>query len=123
MSEAPGAALSHLFVHVRDLAATRRSYVDLLGLEPLMEGGGYLRVGGGGGFHAGFEERDAPDVGAAGIELVIRVDDVDAAYARLVAAGVPFDTSPEDQEWGARHAWLRDPDGYRLSLFSPSAHG
>lgn len=114
-----GAAFSHLFVHVRDLAATRRFYVELLGLEALMEGGGYLRVGGAGGFHAGFEERDAPEVGAAGIELVIRVDDVDAAYERLSAAGVTFDTRPEDQEWGARHAWLRDPDGYRLSLYTP----
>jgi uncharacterized glyoxalase superfamily protein PhnB len=26
--------------------------------------------------------------------------------------------TPEDQEWGARHAWLTDPDGYRLSLVS-----
>lgn len=113
------AALSHLFIHVTDLARTRAFYVDLLGLEPLMEGGGYLRVGGGGGFHLGFEERDAPEVGAAGIELVVRVEDVDAAYERLIAAGVTFDTKPGDQDWGARHAWLRDPDGYRLSIYTP----
>lgn len=113
-------ALSHLFVHVGDLARSKAFYVDLLGLEVLLEHPGYLRVGGGDGFHLGLEER-APDlVGAAGIELVVRVDDVDATVAALRAAGVET-TDPEDQEWGARHAWLRDPDGYRLSVFTPSA--
>ena len=44
------AALSHLFVHVRDLERARRFYVDYVGLEVLQEGGGYLRLGGSGGF-------------------------------------------------------------------------
>ncbi len=110
---------SHLFVHVRDLPRTRAFYVDLLGLDVLLEHEGYVRVGGGGGFHIGFEQRDADEVGAAGIEIVVGVDDVDAAYDRLRAAGITFDSRPEDQPWGARHVWLRDPDGYRLSLSGP----
>jgi catechol 2,3-dioxygenase-like lactoylglutathione lyase family enzyme len=111
------ARLSHLFVHVSDLAATRRFYVDQLGLEVLMEEPGYLRVGNADGWHIGLEE--VPDqVGSAGIELVLRVDDVDEAYRRLTDAGVSFDTAPRDTEWGPRHAWLRDPSGYRLSIYS-----
>jgi catechol 2,3-dioxygenase-like lactoylglutathione lyase family enzyme len=112
---------SHLFVHVRHLGRTREFYADLLGLAVLMEHPGYLRVGGGDGFHIGFEERPEQPVGAVGVEIVVRVDDVDAAYRRLTAAGVVFATEPEDQEWGARHARLTDPDGYRLSLFSEVA--
>ncbi len=108
--------LSHLFVHVSDLTATRHFYVDLLGLEGLMEGGGYLRIGNSDGWHMGMEEGEP--VGADGIELVIGVADVDSAHARLVDAGVTFDTPPTDMEWGARHAWLRDPSGYRLSIYS-----
>ena len=73
-----------------------------LGLEVLLEREGYVRVGGGGGFHIGFEE--GSPVASTGIEIVIRVDDVDAAYRSLQAAGVVFDTPPEDQPWGARHA-------------------
>lgn len=112
-------ALSHLFVHVSDLARTRAFYVDRIGLEVLMEHPGYLRLGGGGGFHLGLEERaDAAVIGAAGIELVIRVPDVDAAYRELTAVGVVFDEAPADMPWGARHVWLTDPDGYRLSLYS-----
>ena len=44
----------------------------------------------------------------------------DAAYDRLCADGVAFGSSPADQEWGMHHAWLRDPDGYRLSISSPN---
>jgi catechol 2,3-dioxygenase-like lactoylglutathione lyase family enzyme len=111
-----GARLSHLFVHVRSLAETRRFYVDLLGLEVLMEEPGYLRIGNADGWHMGMEE--AEPIGADGIELVIGVGDVDEAYRRLADAGVAFDSAPQDMEWGARHAWLRDPSGYRLSIYS-----
>ena len=108
--------LSHLFVHVASLAASRLFYVDQLGLDVLAEEPGYLRIGNADGWHIGMEE--AEPVGADGIELVIRVPDVDAAYARLSDVGVGFDTPPTDTDWGARHAWLRDPSGYRLSIYS-----
>ena len=111
-------SLSHLFVHVSDLARSRRFYADQLGLEVLAAEDGYLRIGGHDGFSMGMEERDAEDVGAAGIEIVIRVPDVDTAYSTLVAAGLSFAAPPADMPWGARHAWLKDPDGYRLSIYS-----
>ncbi|MGH2379911.1 MAG: VOC family protein [Candidatus Limnocylindria bacterium] len=110
------AHLSHLFMHVSSLAESRRFYVDLLGLEVLIDEPGYLRVGNADGWHIGMEE--ATPVGAPGIELVVRVPDVDAAHARLADAGVLFETRPTDTDWGARHAWLRDPSGYRLSVYS-----
>jgi catechol 2,3-dioxygenase-like lactoylglutathione lyase family enzyme len=109
--------LSHLFVHVVALERSRHFYVDLLGLEVLAEESGYLRLGGGDGFQMGIEERPAGEVGGSGIELVVRVPDVDVAAERLRAAGVGI-TAPTDQPWGARHAWLHDPDGYRLSIYS-----
>jgi catechol 2,3-dioxygenase-like lactoylglutathione lyase family enzyme len=117
-----GSSFSHLFVTVRDLGATYRFYVEQLGLEVLMGGPdeGYLRLGGGGGFHIGFEAHPEMAAPPSGMELVIRVDDVDATYERLAGEGIAFDGPPRDQEWGARHAWLRDPSGYRLSIYSPS---
>ena len=112
-------ALTHLFVHVTSLEATRHFYIDYLGLEVLTDDEGYLRVGGGDGFHMGFEERDWADVGAPGIQINVRVDDVDETWRRLREEGVPMSGPPEDQEWGTRQAWLFDPDGYRLSIYSP----
>jgi len=110
------ARLSHVFMLVSNLAAERHLLVDVIGLEVLVDEDGYLRVGGNGGFHLGLEQGDPGVAGDA--ETNIKVDDVDAAYARLVEAEVPVEGPPEDQEWGARHVWLRDVDGRRMSVFS-----
>ncbi len=112
------ARLSHLFMVVSNLERSRAFYVDALGLQVLMDDDGYLRVGGAGGFHMGMEEGSPQQIGCAGIEIVIQVDDVDQRYEQMRAAGVEFESAPADQPWGARHAWLRDPDGCRLSIFS-----
>lgn len=110
------AALSHLFMLVNDLDAARRFWVDTIGLKVLLEEPGYVRVGGDDGFHIGIEEGVPGPVNAT--EIAVRVPDVDAAYQRLVEAGVAVEGPPTDQPWGARHAWLADPDGRRMSIFS-----
>ena len=109
-------SLSHLFLPVRSLAEARRLYVELLGLEVLLDEGGYVRIGGGGGFHMGVEAEPSGAVKQA--DLVVRVDDVDAMVARLRAARVEV-TDAEDQPWGARHAWLHDGDGRPISIYTP----
>jgi catechol 2,3-dioxygenase-like lactoylglutathione lyase family enzyme len=111
-----GPRLSHLFVTAPAPDEMRRFYVELLGLRVLLEEDGYLRIGGGGGFHLGIEAAERDDDPA--IELNVEVPDVDAAYHRLRDHGVAFDAPPQDVPWGARHAWLRDPAGHRLSLYS-----
>jgi catechol 2,3-dioxygenase-like lactoylglutathione lyase family enzyme len=113
-----GPGFSHLFLHVTDLERTRAFYVDRLGVEVLTEGNGYLRLGGGDGFEIGVEQRAHAEIGAPGIELELKVPDVDALVASLRDSDFAV-TEPSDQEWGARHAWLHDPDGYRLSIWSP----
>lgn len=113
-------SLSHVYLSVGSLDEMRRLYVDLLGLEVLIDGGGYVRIGGGGGFHMGIEQE--PDSEPIPTELVIRVDDVDAMAARLRTSGVEV-TDPEDQEWGSRHAWFHDADGRPISIYTPIAPG
>jgi catechol 2,3-dioxygenase-like lactoylglutathione lyase family enzyme len=51
--------------------------------------------------------------------IVFWVDDVDAMYARAVAAGHRPDTSPADAAWGERYFHLLDPDGHELSFARP----
>lgn len=50
--------------------------------------------------------------------LVLTVAEVDAAYARAIAAGATIDREPADQPWGERLGWLVDPFGHRWSLTS-----
>jgi catechol 2,3-dioxygenase-like lactoylglutathione lyase family enzyme len=109
-------AFSHLFAHVGDYERTRHLLVDLLGLEVLMEEGGYLRVGGGDGFHVGIEA--APAGTKPETEIVVRVADVDATLERLRAAGIEI-SDPIDAPWGVRYASFRDADGRPMSLAGP----
>jgi catechol 2,3-dioxygenase-like lactoylglutathione lyase family enzyme len=65
------------------------------------------------------------DVGTSHIGL--QVDDIDAAYARLVAASVPVTSTPVNINapgtiWhGARVLYSRDPDGRTVELIETGA--
>ena len=50
--------------------------------------------------------------------LAFTVEDVDAEYRRLRAAGVTIVSPPEDRPWGARNLCCLDPDGNRVYLRS-----
>lgn len=44
-------------------------------------------------------------------DLSIEVDDVDAAYAVVRASGAEIVHPLQDEEWGVRHFFVRDPNG------------
>jgi len=50
------------------------------------------------------------------VGATLAVDDIDATWRRLAAAGVPFDMTPEKQFWGGTLAHFRDPAGNVLTL-------
>ncbi len=52
-----------------------------------------------------------------GITLTFQVDDADAVWAELHAAGLQ-PTPCRDHAWGARVFYLRDPEGHRLEIWS-----
>ncbi len=47
--------------------------------------------------------------------------DVDAATAKVQAAGADIMLQPTDVFWGARYAWLRDPFGHVWAFNAPLA--
>ncbi|MEM8918078.1 MAG: VOC family protein [Pseudomonadota bacterium] len=49
--------------------------------------------------------------------IYFELEELDAAVAKLEAAGIAFDSGPEDQSWGWREARLRDPAGNPICLF------
>jgi len=51
--------------------------------------------------------------------LIFYHPEVDALYARLVAAGIRPDSAPRDAQWGERFFHLTDPDGHELSFAWP----
>jgi catechol 2,3-dioxygenase-like lactoylglutathione lyase family enzyme len=60
---------------------------------------------------------DAKPVSAgvsSGISLT--VEDLDSTYATLTERGVEFEKPPETMPWGAKAAWMKDPDGNTFFL-------
>jgi catechol 2,3-dioxygenase-like lactoylglutathione lyase family enzyme len=55
----------------------------------------------------------APPASAEGI--LLKVEDIEAARAELLDRGVEI-SEIEDMDWGARHAYFRDPDGNSWQL-------
>jgi lactoylglutathione lyase len=49
-------------------------------------------------------------------ELFVYVDDVDATFGSMRAAGVPLLREPEDMPWGERVAFVADPEGNPVAL-------
>ena len=47
-----------------------------------------------------------------------RDGDGHAPAGRLKSCGIEIEEGPVDRPWQARHAWLRDPDGRRMSIYS-----
>lgn len=60
------------------------------------------------------------DRGRDAAALILRVDDVDAAYADLADADCERVGAPQDRpEWGIRVAHVRDPDGTLVEVNEP----
>lgn len=104
-------------MEVGSLERARWFWVEAIGLAVLEDRGPYIRVGGNGGFAIGIEQSPSGKPSSESPEIVVRVDDVDSAVARLQGLGVEVGPA-QDQPWGWRHVWLKDPDGRPVSIYS-----
>ncbi len=112
--------LNHVLLYVDDVARSRAFYEGRLRFDLVAAEGGYarLRVPGGEAtvaLHAVSADPRPP--WNDGVAIYFEVDELDAYCERLEAAGVAFEQPPRDMPWGWRHAYVRDPDGHRLSLY------
>lgn len=114
--------LGHVIVYVSDLAASVAFYRDALGLEHRFTDAGYAEFATGPTRLALYERRRAewltghPVAPGPAAEIVLVVDDVDAAAAAVRARGVALLREPADRPWGHRTAHVADPDGFVVEL-------
>lgn len=66
---------------------------------------------------ATFSVHRVPHVPGGGIVVYFEVEDLDAKVEELRAAGVEFESGPQDQPWLWREAHVRDPAGNQICLF------
>lgn len=113
------AEISVVYLYVRDLEAALEFFRDRLGIPLERDDASWAEAALGGtrfALHAWHE--GAPEPGSGGVRISFRVDDVDAAAARLRASGVSV-AAVQREEYGS-HCDVIGPEGYVVSLFAPA---
>ena len=119
-------AIDYTVIIVRDMAAMRRFYEDVLRFPLARElSAGWIEYRIGGNTLAlsrpGRTAKDAPTpAGSASLQLAFKVarDDVDRCADELVRHGVDLLEPPTDQSFGHRTLFFRDPDGNLLEVYA-----
>ncbi|WP_420124795.1 bleomycin resistance protein [Longimicrobium sp.] len=110
---------NHYVLAVPDVRLTADFFVRALGFEIVMEPPGWIFVGRDNCWIMLGECPDAippADLGDHSYFAYLRVDDADAFYAQVVAAGVRPHHPIEDKPWGLREFGVRTPDGHRIMI-------
>ncbi len=119
-------AIDYTVIFVRDMAAMRRLYEDILGFPLLRElSPGWIEYRVGGNTLAlarpSLTAADVPTPhGSASLQLAFKVSapEVDRCADELVRQGVNLLSPPTDQVFGHRTLFFRDPDGNLLEVFA-----
>lgn len=114
--------LDHLTLAVQDWKSSRDWYVGHLGFKvefEIPQGGrsglGVAAIQDDAGLTVFLEQFDEPVLSGQS-SYTLQVDDVDALFERLSAAGVDFVAPPGKHFWGYG-ALLADPDGHMLHMY------
>lgn len=119
-------AIDYTVIFVRDMAAMRRFYENVLGFPLLRElSPNWIEYGLGGNTLAlatpGRTAADAPvPRGTASLQLAFKVSatEVDACAGELVSQGIALLSPPTNQPFGHRTLFFRDPDGNLLEVYA-----
>ena len=113
--------LNHVAIQVRDLSASRYFYRDILGLaeipRPAFDFDGAWFALGKQELHLILNEC-LSDSDRSQHHFALRIDDPFAAKAELAKRGVTGFEGPKRRPDGAMQLFFRDPDGYRIEMFS-----
>ncbi|HNT77438.1 MAG TPA: VOC family protein [Anaerolineae bacterium] len=112
-------------IFVKDMAASRRFYEDLLEQKVAVDMG--VNVSYADGFalwqvdHAhqmifNASVSDPSPLGRKNFEFCFETDDLDAVAARMTTAQTPFVCPPHTQPWGQRVFHVYDPDGHLVEV-------
>jgi catechol 2,3-dioxygenase-like lactoylglutathione lyase family enzyme len=103
-------------IDTRDIAAAKRFYGDVLGLDLLMDHGWIRTYGSSAKMSVQVGIASEGGSGTPTPDLSIEVDDLDAALQRMKKAKIPIEYGPADEPWGVRRFYVRDPFGKLVNI-------
>jgi uncharacterized glyoxalase superfamily protein PhnB len=117
---------SRYVLAVRDLRASTRFYMDVLGCRRDFgdgsDGWSFLSRD---GFRVMLGEcpgeRPASELGDHSYVAYLTVEGVDRLHEELSARGANVISAPANQPWGMREFAIRTPDGHRITVGEPIA--
>ncbi|MDX8446275.1 VOC family protein [Mesorhizobium captivum] len=105
-------------IATQDIAAAKRFYQDVLGLDLLMDMGWIATYGSHETMSVQISFMAQGGSGTPAPDLSIEVDDVDEALAAMRKAGFAIEYGPADEPWGVRRFYVRDPFGRLVNILS-----
>ncbi|QND57536.1 VOC family protein [Mesorhizobium huakuii] len=105
-------------IETSDIAAAKRFYQDVLGLDLLMDHGWIATYGSQEKMDVQISFAEQGGSGTPVPDLSIEVDDVEAALEGMKAAGFAIEYGPADEPWGVRRFYVRDPFGRLVNILS-----
>ena len=99
-----------------DVAAAKRFYQEVLGLDTLMDLDWIVTYGAQAKASVQVSIMSEGGSGTAVPDLSIEVDDLEAALTRVKAAGIAIEYGPADEPWGVRRFYVRDPFGKLVNI-------
>jgi catechol 2,3-dioxygenase-like lactoylglutathione lyase family enzyme len=103
-------------IAVENVAAARRFYQDILGLDLLMDLGWIATYGSSRKMSVQVSIMSEGGSGTPVPDLSIEVDDLDTALQRMKKAKVAIEYGPADEPWGVRRFYVRDPFGRLINI-------
>src|SRR5215471_2102198 len=103
-----------------NLAAAKRFYGEVLGLELLMDLDWIATYGSSRKMGIQISFLSEGGAGTPVPNLSIEVDDLDEALERVKAAGIPVEYGPAEEAWGVRRFYVRDPFGKFVNILAHS---
>lgn len=99
-----------------NVAAAKRFYRDILGLDILMDHGWLVTYGSSQKMSVQVSIASEGGSGTPVPDLSIEVDDVDAALRRMKKANIEIEYGPADEPWNVRRFFVRDPFGRLINI-------
>jgi catechol 2,3-dioxygenase-like lactoylglutathione lyase family enzyme len=107
-------------IAAEDIAAAKRFYQDILGLDVLMDHGWIATYGSSQKMSVQVSIASEGGSGTPVPDLSIEVDDLDTALQRMQKAKVTIEYGPADEPWGVRRFYVRDPFARLINILMHS---